>query len=185
MRKWLILLFVLPATASSAPAWTWVDANGQVHFSDRPVPGARQVELAAAQGFGVALSGPRASGVAAPGQAGAPPYESIEILSPSDQETLFNIGGTVNVAVQFRPALQAGHRYDIAFDGQRRNLNSANPRATLSDVFRGAHTLQIVVIDSAGVEVMRSGVRNFFVQQTSIQNPNNPQRNNSNANPPG
>jgi hypothetical protein len=187
MRKWLILLFVLPATASGAPAWTWVDANGQVHFSDRPVPGARQVELAAAQGFGVAMSGPRASRTDAQDQAAPPLYQSIEIVSPSDQQTLFNIGGTLDVAVQFRPALQPGHRFDIAYDGRRQNFNTASPRVTLSDVFRGAHTLQVVVIDSAGVEVMRSGVRNFFVQQTSIQNPNNPQAppNNPPPNAPG
>jgi hypothetical protein len=43
---------------------------------------------------------------------------------------------------------------------------------TLPDVFRGQHTLQAVVIDSAGAEVMTSPSRTFFVQQTSIQNPN-------------
>ena len=33
MRKWLILLSALcGTTASSAPAWTWVDANGTVHY---------------------------------------------------------------------------------------------------------------------------------------------------------
>ena len=53
MRKWLILLSALSGTAASgAPAWTWIDANGTVHFSDRPEPGAAQVELAGAQGFG-------------------------------------------------------------------------------------------------------------------------------------
>jgi hypothetical protein len=192
MRKWLILLFALPAAiASSAPAWTWVDANGTVHFSDRPEPGARQVELGSAQGFGVAtpgLTGPRS---AAPGQTAAP-YESIEIVSPSDQETLWNVGGTMNVLVQFQPALQAGHRFDVALDGQRRNLNTASPRTTVSDIVRGAHSLQIVVIDTAGREVMRSAPRNFFVQQTSIQSPTNRQRPNPppnnpppNPNPPG
>jgi hypothetical protein len=189
MRKWLILLFALPATASSAPAWTWVDANGQVHFSDRPVPGARQIELAAAQGFGAAAPGPRVSRPDAPGQAAAP-YQSIEVVSPTEQETLYNIGATLNVVVQFRPALLPGHRFDLALDGQRRNLNTTSPTTTLANVFRGSHSLQVVVIDSAGTEVMRSPPRTFFVQQTSIQNPNNPQRRNNpppnpNPNPPG
>ena len=180
MRKWLILLFALPATASSAPAWTWVDANGQVHFSDRPVPGARQVELAAAQGFGMAVAGPRGSRPEAAGQA-AGPYQTIEVVSPTEQETLYNIGATLDVVVQFRPALLPGHRFDLALDGQRRNLNTTNPSTTLASVFRGAHSLEVVVIDAAGTEVMRSPPRTFFVQQTSIQNPNNRQRP---ANPP-
>ena len=191
MRKWLILLFALPAaTASSAPAWTWVDANGTVHFSDRPVPGARQVELAGAQGFGVATPALTGSRPAAPGQTAAP-YQNIEIVSPSDQETLRNIGGSMNVLVQFQPPLQPGHRFDVAIDGQRRNLNTASPRTTVSDLVRGAHSLQIVVIDTAGTELMRSQPRTFFVQQTSIQSPTNPQRppppapNPQNPNPPG
>jgi len=172
MRKWLILLFALPATtASSAPAWTWVDANGTVHFSDRPVPGARQIELAGGQGFGVATPVLTGSRAAAPGQTAAP-YQNIEIVSPSDQETLRNIGGSMNVLVQFQPPLQPGHRFDVAIDGQRRNINTASPRTTVSNMVRGAHSLQIIVIDTAGTELTRSPPRTFFVQQTSALNPN-------------
>ena len=172
MRKWLILLSALSATtASSAPAWTWVDANGTVHFSDRPVPGARQVELSGAQGFGAQSPGRAARAADAAGTPGAP-YQAIEIVSPADQETLWNIGTQLPVQVRFQPALQVSHRYDLVLDGQRRNVNTANTRVTLSDVFRGTHTLEVVVLDSAGTELMRSPSRTFHVQQTSVQNPN-------------
>jgi hypothetical protein len=174
MRKWLILLSALLGTvANAAPAWTWVDAEGTRHYSDRPVPGAEQVELAGAQGFG---TGARASRTRAAGDsptAGVPgaPYQSIEVVSPAEQETLWNIGTNLPVQVRFQPSLQPGHRYDLLYDGQRRNVNTATPSVTLPDVFRGEHTLQVVVIDSAGTEVMRSPARVFFVQQTSTLNP--------------
>ncbi len=174
MRKWLILLSALSGTAASgAPAWTWVDASGTVHYSDRPVPGARQVELSGAQGFGSRTTA-RATGQAAAqsDSTAAAPYQRIDILSPAEQETLWNIGGTLPVQVSFQPALQPGHRYDLSLDGQRRDLNTTNARVTLPDVFRGAHTLQVVVIDATGAELMRSEMRTFFVQQTSTQNPN-------------
>jgi hypothetical protein len=172
MRKWLIFLSALSGTAATAaPAWTWVDENGTVHFSDRPVPGARQVELSGAQGFGT-QSAARAALGTDQGDTAGNPYRAIEILSPADQETLWNIGSQLPVQVRFQPALQPGHRYDLAFDGQRRNLDTTSARVTLPDVFRGTHTLQVVVIDSAGTEVMRSAPRTFFVQQTSVQNPN-------------
>ncbi len=99
-------------------------------------------------------------------------YQAIDIVSPADQETLWNIGTMLNVQVRFQPALQPGHRYDLVLDGQRRNVNTTNQRATLPDVFRGTHSLQVVVIDSAGAELMRSPSRTFHVQQTSVQNPN-------------
>jgi hypothetical protein len=174
MRKWLILLFALPATtASSAPAWTWVDADGQVHFSDRPVPGAQQVELAGAQAFaGQAAVRPVRPGAGAADAAA--PYRAIDIVTPAEQETLWNIGATLNVQVRFEPALQPGHRYDLMVDGEPRNLSATSGRASLPNVFRGTHTLQVVVSDGAGRELMRSPVRTFYVQQTSIRNPNNP-----------
>jgi uncharacterized protein DUF4124 len=171
MRKWLILLSALLGTAATAaPAWTWVDANGTVHYSDRPVPGARQVELAGAQGFGTqgAARAARAGDeTATPGA----PYQ-VDVVSPADQETLWNIGTQLPVQVRIQPELQNGHRYDLVYDGQRRNVNTSAGRVTLPDVFRGAHTLQVVIIDSAGAEIMRSAPRTFFVQQTSVQSPN-------------
>jgi|SRR5688572_16535486 len=175
MRKWLILFSALSGTAASAaPAWTWVDADGTRHYSDRPVPGAQQVELAGAQGFGTTARAPRTAQTAAEdGTTGVPGgYQSIEVVSPAEQETLWNIGTNLPVQVRFQPALQSGHRYDLLLDGQRRNVNTAAPRVTLPDVFRGEHTLQVVVIDSAGAEITRSPARVFFVQQTSTQNPN-------------
>jgi Domain of unknown function (DUF4124) len=173
MRKWLILLSALSATtASSAPAWMWVDANGQVHYSDRPQPGAQQVELAGAQGFGSQMAQaqlPGRTGSRPTGDAAAQ-YQSIEIVSPADQEVLWNIGAMLNVQVQFQPALRPGHRYDLLFDGQSRSLNSTSLRVVLPDVFRGTHTLQVVVLDAAGAEVQRSAGRSFTVQQTSTAN---------------
>ncbi|HEY9181754.1 MAG TPA: DUF4124 domain-containing protein [Gammaproteobacteria bacterium] len=172
MRKWLILLFALSATtAASAPAWRWVDANGQVHFSDRPVPGAQQVELSGAQGFGtqVAQGAAPRGGATQPGDT-PPPYRSIEVVSPADQEVLWNIGAQLTVQVQFQPALQPGHRYDLIYDGQPRNLTATTTRVVLPDVFRGTHTLQVVVTDSSGVVVQRSGARSFTVQQASVRN---------------
>jgi hypothetical protein len=184
MRKWLILFLALSAnTASAAPAWTWTDANGQVHYSDRPVPGARQIELAGAQAFGgsaTAAARPATSAPAAQQPGATAPYRAIDILTPAEQQTLSNTAGNVPVRVSFEPGLQPGHRFDLVLDGQRRNLNTANLQLTLTEVFRGTHTLQVIVIDSAGAEVMRSAPRNFVVQQVSVQNPNSPL-----ARPPG
>jgi len=172
MRKWLILLSALSGTAvSAAPAWTWVDASGTVHYSDRPVPGARQVELTAAQGFGGNQAGRVARSSNAQSNT-AGPYQTIDVVSPADQETLWNIGTMLPVQVRFQPTLQPAHRYDLLFDGQRKNLNTSNLRVQLTDVFRGTHTLQVVVLDPAGTEIARSPSRTFFVQQTSTQNPN-------------
>jgi hypothetical protein len=175
MGKWLILLSALSSvTASGAPAWTWVDETGQVHYSDRPVPGATQVELSGAQGFSApprAVQPPAAQTGPAPA---ADRYRVLEIASPAEQQTLWNIGGNLTVTVSLDPPLTPGHRVDLAYDGQRLNLNLATTGFALTQVFRGVHSLQAIVIDANGAEVQRSASRTFVIQQTSIQNPNAP-----------
>jgi hypothetical protein len=193
MLKWLAVLLALVSSANGAPAWTWVDAGGQVHYSDRPVPGAKQIEIAGAQSFAApkpaAPSAPPSS-AGSTAQAGADrtqPYRSIAIVSPTQQQTLWNIGPALNVQVALEPSLQAGHRLDVYLDGQRKNLDATSPQLAVPDVPRGVHTMQAVVVDSTGAEIVRSVATTFMVQQTTLLNPNNPNATNSPAaaNPAG
>jgi hypothetical protein len=182
MRKCLILLFALTTSSvHAAPAWRWVDANGQVHYSDTPVPGATQIELSGAQTFGGSARQPppganNATGQAAPQRStgAAQRYRTFNIVSPTQQETLWNVGTVVNVQIELDPLLQPGHMIDLIVDGQRRNLNSTGTDFGLEDMYRGVHTVQAVIVDQGGAEVLRSQPTTFMIQQSSIQNPNNP-----------
>jgi hypothetical protein len=185
MRTWWISLIALMTAlaASSATAvtvWRWVDQDGVIHYSDRPVEGAERIELSSPQTFSGAR--PSTSPSVQPGAADsarAPaqqtmPYRRFEVLSPAQQETLWNIAGTgLAVRVEVDPPLQPGHRLDVYVDGTRQNLASTQTQFTVPEVHRGVHTLQGVIIDESGTEVLRSLAVTFMVQQTSILNPNN------------
>ena len=179
MRKWLIVLLVVSTTpAGAGPAWTWTDSNGLVHYSDTPVPGAKRIELGSVQGFGAAQggSGRRAAQAEAPrssttNEQQSQTYSSVTIVSPTQQQTLWNTGGEVSVQVATEPSLRPGDRVDLVFDGQRRNLDSASTQLTLEDVFRGVHSVEAVVVSSSGRELARSAPTSFIVQQTSVANP--------------
>lgn len=176
MSKCLVLLSALATTvASAAPAWRWVDADGTVHYSDRPVPGATQVELptTARPTTAARTSQPGAQPAAATPEAG-PAYTRFDIVSPAQQETLWNTGGTVTVQVEVQPGLQQGHRLDLMYDGERLNLLASGSSFTLTEVFRGIHTVQAVIVDGSNNVLLRSLPVQFMVQQTSLQNPNNP-----------
>ena len=175
MRKCLIALISLfSAAALAAPAWTWVDGQGRRHYSDVPVEGATQIELRGSQGFsGAALQPTRNTAATASltGEGDEPPpvsYSVLEIVSPTPEETLRNIGGVLPVEVATYPALSVNHRFDVLLDGERRQLGSRSLQFTLSDVFRGEHTLGILVIDVEGREIARSAPVRFFVHQTSV-----------------
>ena len=172
------MVFAVTA-AAAATVWTWVDENGQQHYSDRPVEGATQIEIQGAQGFTGLM--PRRP-AAAPGQAAetATPepvveaYSRFSVVSPSQQETLWNIEGNLSVQVDLEPALQAGHRLNAYVDGTLMTVGATSNTFTVPEVYRGLHSLQAVIMDAEGREVLRSLAVTFMVQQTSIQNPNNP-----------
>lgn len=179
MRTCLILLSLLLVRAVLAvPAWTWVDKAGERHYADRPVPGATRIDLHEAQAIGVQSGSASAPAPSTAADASSAPkakaYTQFNVLSPSQQQTLWNIGGTLNVSVQLTPALQPGHHLDAYLDGKLINVGATSPQFSLPNVYRGVHTLQAVIVDSNGEEVLRSLAVTFYVQQTSILNPNNP-----------
>lgn len=174
MRTWCLLVFALIAgPVSAATVWRWVDENGVVHYSDRPVEGAEEIELTPAQSFPSTRQAPRRTLPQQSTQASVP-YQSFEVVSPAQEETLWNIGGTLQVQLALQPALRPNHRIDVLLDGERKNLSSTSTQLTVPEVFRGQHSLQGVVVDADGREVQRTSAITFVVQQTSVLNPNNP-----------
>jgi hypothetical protein len=173
MVKCLIALIALfPAAAWAEPVWTWVDEQGRRHYSDREMPGATQIEVGETQTFsGSALTFGNPVSTAPAETAGddsaEAPYNVLDIVSPEPEATLRNIEGSLIVELATYPALAAEHRLDVILDGQRQNLNARALRLPVPGVFRGEHTIQIVVIDPASAVVQRSAVVRFYVQQTS------------------
>jgi hypothetical protein len=165
---------LLAAAAIAAPAWTWVDADGRRHYSDRPVPGAQKIDLPDSQTF----SGrpPTTAGTAGDPNTAATTegYRQFEIVSPVYGDTLWNIGASLQMQLAIEPAMQSSHRIDVFLDGQRVEIGAPGPQLTVPEVHRGLHTLQAVIYDvRTGRDVMRSGEVNVMVQQTSLLNPNN------------
>ena len=178
MHRWLILTSLLWTIAAGESAYRWVDENGVVHYSDRPMPGAIQVELAGSQRLSTQRPA-RATPSAPVPQAQDRPaqvYRAFNVLRPGQQETLWNIGATLDVEVELSPGLQPGHHLGVFLDGELIDLGAASLQFQVPEVFRGLHTLQAVILDGSGEEVLRSLAVTFMVQQTSILNPNNPNR---------
>jgi len=152
-------------------AYTWVDEDGVVHFSDVPVEGAEVVnisEYSRTTGASLTRARPenRNTGDDAATPAPAFRYESISVAVPGAEETLWNIEGTLNVTVQVEPPLQSGHQVRAYFDGESRTVGSTS--FTITEVYRGVHNLQVEVIDSTGKLMIRSVTNRFYVQQNTV-----------------
>ena len=174
MRKLIpliALLFITPTLADEI--YKWVDENGQMHFSDVPRDGATELDIAPAQTFSV----PSAPAVAASTNVTATVasskevvrYESMEIVSPATEETIWNTGGEVTVSVALEPGLQTGHQIRLYIDGKPLpNLQPNSSSLQISEVFRGEHQLRAEVRDQNGDVLITAQPTTFFYQQTSV-----------------
>lgn len=144
----LIALLASSFMATAEPLYKWVDDQGNVHYSDRPQPGAQKLQLPKAQTYSPAHpAAPVPSGPAADEQRPVSGHTSIAIASPTDQQTLWNTD-TVTVGVDLSPSLQPGDQVTITLDGQSQTV--AGTSATFNNVERGAHTVTASVSGSGG-----------------------------------
>jgi len=164
----LVFGLLVGAAALAQEAYRWVDEDGIVHYSDRPEDGAEAILLPKPN---VATTRPLRQPAAEPEQQQkddtAPfRYESIEIVSPAAEETLWNIEGVLNVSVALTPALQPGHQLRVYFDGQMQPVSGTNFQ--LQEVWRGVHNIQVEVVDDTGKLMIRSRPNRFYVQQNTV-----------------
>lgn len=168
-RPIFVALGVLIAGAAFAEAYTWTDENGVVHYSDRPQPGAKQIELPEQNVRRPSPTGRRTA--TSDDEAGTEPagpfkYQSLDISAPGAEETLWNIEGVLNVSLNLQPALQPGHQVRVYFDGEPRMVNGTSFQ--IQEVWRGVHNLQAEIIDETGTLMIRSLPSRFYVQQATV-----------------
>jgi hypothetical protein len=167
-RPIFFLLVLLFAAGAFAEAYTWIDEGGVVHYSDRPHPGATVVELgeySSSRPDPTTRSPSERETERAP--VPRPNYTSVEILTPSAEETLWNIETVLEVNLELTPPLMTGHQVRVYYDGMPTIFSST--RFQIEEVYRGVHNLQVEVIDQTGRLLIRSRPNRFYVQQNSVR----------------
>ncbi|HEX9138816.1 MAG TPA: DUF4124 domain-containing protein [Steroidobacteraceae bacterium] len=168
----LLLLLCLPALCFAATVYRWVDADGVVHFSDQPQPGAVKIQIREPQSYTPAPT-PAAGRVTPNTKPQNEPhdYQSCAVSVPGGggDQTLMN-ADSVTITVQMQPVLHQGDQLIVQLDGT--NLTPLNStRYEISPIDRGGHVVSAVVRSAAGDVLCQSPVVNFFVHQPSVLGP--------------
>lgn len=177
-----LLAFAVQAQETKVQMWKWTDANGVVHYSDVPAPGAVQVGLSVPQGqpgsappvrntgYGESEGGDDGMrGDASP--ASDQVYASLEIVKPENGASYFEADSVVSVQISPSPALAAGDRVYLYLDGARVGDSDTALGYTLQNVVRGQHTLASAIYDGQGNEKIRSQPVTFYMKQPTINSP--------------
>jgi Domain of unknown function (DUF4124) len=175
MRKLTALLSMsLALSASAAELWRWRDADGVMHYSDRPVQGAERIDVQMTQKSTGAI--PARSPQVTEGRPEVPAPESenytrCAVASPTDQQ-VFNAVSAVNARIDIEPGLQRGHKLQVFLNGSAFVDWPATQFAyTLVDLYRGSYTLSVRVIDANGRALCTGSTVNFHVRQPSVLAP--------------
>ncbi|HEY7929526.1 MAG TPA: DUF4124 domain-containing protein [Steroidobacteraceae bacterium] len=157
-------------SSGSTTLYRWVDAQGVIHFSDTPQPGAQKIQVSPAQTF--------PSNHIAAGERAAPAaqqvYQTCEIAQPNAEQS-FYAPEVIGISVRLVPDLRQGDQLSMSVDG--RGLSSIEGSALdfeLPMPDRGAHTLQAVVRDAEGHTLCSSMSVTFYVQRPSLLSPQSP-----------
>lgn len=168
-------LILLVATSLVPPVWAaskiyrWIDANGNVVFSDhKPPPGvsASTVKLKPLPTVPAAAPpgpSPRAGNPAPP----SVPAPVAKIVSPSNEQAVRANNGDVTIRLSVSPSLGREQVLHLYVDGKPAYVGRALS-VPLTNLDRGAHDAYVVVTDVGGQAVSRSKRVKFYVLRHSI-----------------
>jgi hypothetical protein len=165
-----LLAFAAGAQESKKELWMWKDANGVIHYSDVPGPGAKRVDLTVIEAQPrAAAPAPKtaASSQGTPAPAAPVTYSSLEIWQPENGQSFFEADATVSVRIRSDPAVSPDDQLLLFLDGKLVEGPTNAQEYTLSNLERGAHSLTAQILDSKGKEKIRSQPVVFHKKQTT------------------
>jgi hypothetical protein len=161
------------ASITTAEIYESVDADGNVTYTDEPVENAKPVDLPPLSTVPAPKYDSGAARLTEPSPEAVGAYQSVTILSPAPDETLRENSGDVLVSVGTEPALNtaAGHQFQFYLDGTPKGNPTESGQIQLEEMDRGAHDLEVAIVDTSGSELIRSSSRRFYLQRISVNSP--------------
>jgi len=159
--------------ASAAVVYKWTDADGLVHYSDQPVPGAEKIYTSRSTKSGSAI--PLAAGnqpAKKPQQpASTLNFNEFAITSPAKETTFFG-DEVISVNLALDPPLKQEQTITWALNGKK--LTDQQPDAVeivLPRLDRGTYSIAATVTDLMTGESQSTPSVTFYVRQPSELSP--------------
>ena len=157
------ITLLLYCTRPPADLYRWVDANGQVHFSDRRPQDA------------VPVTTPDSDTTSTESQVEVTPtsndtqilgpYSSFEIVLPGANEILIQETRSLSIALILAPPLVAGHGIDVVLDGTIVPLKKPATQFELTGTAFGSHRLQVRIRNAEGRIIARTPLHIFHLRK--------------------
>jgi hypothetical protein len=167
-RPCLALCLFAAFAADGAVVYKWTDADGVVHFSDQPVPGAEKIVTSSSTSNGIGGATTKAANV---GQTVAQPaaltYSEFAVESPAKEQVFFN-DEIVPVRLGLSPGLQPNQTITWHLNGKQ--LDDQPPTSlsfNLQSLARGTYVIAATITDTETGESKTSDSVTFYMRQPS------------------
>ena len=94
-------------------------------------------------------------------------YTSVSITSPTNEATIRDNAGNLDVTASVAPGLQSGHKMVLLDNGTPQG-ESASGSFKLNNIDRGAHTLTVQIQDGAGKTLISSNPVTVYLRRHSV-----------------
>jgi hypothetical protein len=171
-RALVILLGSLAVSTAFAATYVRVEPDGTKTYSDRPIPGGQPIEIQAAQTYSAPSSSSQPNSNLPLEQRLLNEMDSFKYdsctVKPNRDETFMN-PESVPVGVTLKPLLRPGDVVDMRIDGTTVG-DPTTTAFTMKPVYRGTHTVSVVVKDRFGRELCSTS-SSFHVHQPNLNSP--------------
>ncbi|OMG67269.1 penicillin-binding protein [Stutzerimonas balearica] len=165
LLAWLLLaLLTAPAQAG---IYSYLDAEGNRVFTDRPTTAAEPIELKPANQM-PAMPLPAPATQAPPPTPTRAGYQALRIISPAADATVRDNAGNLTINGASEPPLRPGHRYQLLFDGQPYGEPGESGTFALHNVDRGTHRIALLILAADGSELARSAEQDVHLRRMSL-----------------
>lgn len=170
LKSLLGALLLCAAQMATAAIYTYIDADGERVFTDKPPKNQRTETI----------------DIAPPNQIAPPPavkpppvyqtepealavqYQVLRILVPEPDATIRANDRQLIVTVNSEPSLLEGHQYRLILDGKAAAEPSRSPVFPLTDIDRGTHQLAVEIINQHGAVLERTPSQPFYLRQITL-----------------
>ena len=161
--------FVTAITLASGSAvggiYKYLDENGQIAYSDKPVEGAKRMNIQLRPTPEPDEVEDVVEELASDGtSAEVTDYESLELLTPTQEKVISDRSGSVQVIALPTPRLSRSHELVITVDGKDIS-RGRHANLNLSQVSRGTHIVSARILDASGTLIITSPSVTFYVQK--------------------
>ncbi len=164
------LIWALPVTAE---IYKWVDAEGTVHYSDKPVANAKPADLPTLQGLDEQKVTQPVVSPTSKAKTDVNSGPDVAIIRPLPEETFRDGRGLVSAQAAISPALAPDQALVYYLDGSATAVSPTKQTSIqLQGIARGEHQISVAVV-AGGREITRSPAVVFYMKPPSVLSPVN------------